>query len=1624
MGISILSGCIGEVKQDPNKKDQTDISSDGSSTPPPEGENNEEEQDSAGDSSSINTTSDGTPLIELEPDFSFSGISKIQATSDTRITIWFKPVMVTLGDETYPAVPPQSDSESGKTDILYMYEVVKDEISGSRPPIASFPDAGLELNSNGEFVVSIDIGESGDCGIYNVIARDIKNNTKLNPESYFKVCTYNYYFPDFEGISLVEERQGCARETGAKVSWKIATRAEQLSNDIARLNTTKEEKFQQVLTQEITYATYSLFEEAINEEISRISAYTPTAYYIYWNTEEQELLDRLNNPIATPNATITNINTTTFDVDELENGRTYYFAIRSVTDLIFERNGRVIDQNFKIFRYSIPSEEDIQFNGVAQVEIPPNSLGYSEAIVKFSPCKGCNKYRIWAFEDEIPSNFQIDDVENLKGTIDLDSAGIVDSYKVSGLQAHKTYYFKVAALKMCDGTEIQGQELGLEGIGKTSPNLAPFNGISNIYSTGSLTSLSMNWELPDTTSGVFNQYRLFMKVNDSQAIEVFNSDIDQETENGIPIPRISNRFPLDNTSLKELTISNISAGENPENSNAYCFALGLKEADQLGENRVGKTTPPENLKYKCFNFHYTPPVFNGPNIGSCNSASTSFTAAFDLPSEGTFDEVRIYYKEYREIGDIGYLGEEDDFGIIENGNMIDYEDVELDTANVKANDLGIGETYDNNPWKRIVLYHNPEESPRLETPGILEDFGWVIKDDKPVVPIRNLKPDTWYVYALELYYNPVGRDPIYIRPNRIEKCQTAKPQIYHSGWAHLLSIGKKTNGLQGNKWIPEKIVFQNGPQKNSNGEYDDTIKDSYYFIKEDKSIDADTGFSTVTNENKLTEGIVHLSWFDFKISQSGTYTNTLIEGEVGDSVSNFYYKIERSTDPDFIESVDLPGEIPVKKGIYLYHYVDDKISSGGQKYYYRVNLWKGGTALTYSNYEENGSIEKITNLKNKVLEVIVPPPNMAFIHQYMINKTQCRKIDLNLNHGRDILSELKHPNAFDPSAPQTPTWDFSGLETGLNKKNIRADSYLTPPSINFDITNNYRCKYKGIGSKYDAETEEYYYDIGTSYLVDRYEMSANIGPNEQELASAENQEDAKLKCKYENTTPALCSTSTSNLTTLYAKEGATAYFSGNYGGKIYEQKGVSYTEDDLYKNDWEEITDPTIDQLSNSAYLPPVIFSNPTTMKNICFNRRVNLDNTEYKGRLPSRQEYVFLGQPYEHLSPYAQIQIFTKDDTADAKFSLNSDLSYTCNTTTYQSTKPLSRGLYTFPFRSDQIITNDNMNNYYPTSYINDVTTNSTTFYMAGHLYKTGSYFTSDNSSEGYSSHLCVSKFGLQDVVGNVGEVTSDFFSSTEEGVIYLDIEKTTDQDVRDMWKLSPFNLLTSEGDNLLPFDISIHNYYSSELGDFIRGYSGFHSLEETIHSSQKAPYWNPMAGLNFKDPEYRSGSKLEIDFSTFYENFENIKTPYIYDDGINIPVVADDDNFLFSNLLQNAYRSGMTEPDNGAPTKLQDKGKKEKAMLFYYEFKQSFVTFKSMHWMTRFKLGWDPALHSSVIPPSPLIFGGAGMGLGLNRGSSLDVGIDDKAKVHFSNYSSNTFDNTSRSGFRCIFPIKDTSL
>ena len=92
--------------------------------------------------------------------------------------------------------------------------------------------------------------------------------------------------------------------------------------------------------------------------------------------------------------------------------------------------------------------------------------------------------------------------------------------------------------------------------------------------------------------------------------------------------------------------------------------------------------------------------------------------------------------------------------------------------------------------------------------------------------------------------------------------------------------------------------------------------------------------------------------------------------------------------------------------------------------------------------------------------------------------------------------------------------------------------------------------YRGTGSVYDPETENYFYDIGYSYIVDRFEMGASIGATEEEVDEAIG-DDAHKKC-FQDDQSVICSGS--NLEDIYAAKGTIMYFSGYGAALIFMSK--------------------------------------------------------------------------------------------------------------------------------------------------------------------------------------------------------------------------------------------------------------------------------------------------------------------------------------------------------------------------------------------------------------------------------------------------------------------------------------
>lgn len=268
-----------------------------------------------------------------------------------------------------------------------------------------------------------------------------------------------------------------------------------------------------------------------------------------------------------------------------------------------------------------------------------------------------------------------------------------------------------------------------------------------------------------------------------------------------------------------------------------------------------------------------------------------------------------------------------------------------------------------------------------------------------------------------------------------------------------------------------------------------------------------------------------------------------------------------------------------------------------------------------------------------------------------------------------------------------------------------------------DSSNNFRCLYSGPGD--GLSSGSYYYDIGSDLIVDRFEAGCSYSQSPECSTS----DGACIGINDPNT---------DGITS--ANTGAVYYSRGN--GKCYTTADTST---------WTEVTGASTISGYEKAYLPPLVFMTQTQSATFCSSQSamsgfLGLTSmaTSLSQKLPTRKEQI----------AYSLWNSASLSDTTIATretgLSLNS--SSKCNSSSASG---------------------------YESSYSDDDTPSSSTlFTLPGtatsgiRSIMTGSEVTKD----------CTSRFGIQDMVGNVAEWTLDRITcdnlSSCSGVITTDPE------------------------------------------------------------------------------------------------------------------------------------------------------------------------------------------------------------------------------------------------------------
>ena len=1419
-------------------------------------------------------------------DFNFAGIHKIEQLSDTKIAVYFKPA-----ESLFTKKIETKSEDIAANSVDFVYQVHRD---GSEEPHTAFLDINLRKNLDGFYVGEVETEGRGDCSSYSMSAKRFSDPDQIILTSNNVVgCSKDEYFPNFSGAFAVTAPSGCDRYSGVNIKWKVAVNSEELNSEIQRFEGLLSENLANFAT--MTYAEFLANDTAYRAEITSLKEYAPASYKIYYSQEEEELMQMLvSTEIPVSVITVDNPNLTSYSIPGLEGGKKYYIAVRASSGVISSSNKKNMELNSKVIEYLVPEREVMLFNGVTSVEVPTSAEGYNSAVMRFTPCVGCDKYHFYAQ----PTNAPLLDSDPPLETVLLSEGGI-DSYKVLGLGANSPYYFYVVAEDSCGGATPVKVGANVSVAKTTTPPLSPFNGIKEIEEVaGSLNRLKIAWNLPDLTSGVFGKYTLYKVDEDgSNPVQLTKSF---HASNPYISSIVGDEDPENPVSTSAVVL-NLQAGDDLANANRYCFKVAIEEDVTYGS----RSMPLAESPVVCKDFYYKAPNFAGPKLGSCNVTGSSFDVTYDLPTQGTFDQFRLYYK------------------VAGADVLIDYDTAMNDTLTVTngKSTEGVG------GFTRVEFNYDGTLPGSIEAPA----FAGAV----PVNPftVTGLLPATKYLFAMETYYDPDGAgptDPFYVRPSVFRTCTTKEPEALHNGWEHILALGIKHDGI--NKVdVNEGLANETKVSQASfmTGAVDDDVKLNKWFFEEKSGV-------------ATTEGIVQLSWYDFKIAGLGTYANSLVGS--GNTVS---YKVERSFNADMSGAVNL-GSVDINTGVYLYHFSDEAGLVAGTTYYYRVVLQKNSLDVAFANTEtEDINI----NSANAILKVVIPPKNMSFVHRFVFNKHQCTRINKTINHSFHIWPDIANDR----------TIDYDDLSY-MDIRSVRGEKYKSAPvSRNYDIKNNYRCEYNGMGSVPDGG--KFYFDIGRSFLVDRFGIGVNIGINKCDLDSG-----GKNCIDYRG--------NTLNLDTAMlgrAEEGTTffklsdrSYYS-TYNIIVNTSFGDGTTWDRMRELDTDQYLKYNQGMFSNNAYLPPARISQDEAAI-YCDGRSEKVDGIDVTARLGSRQEYIVFGAWHDDLAPKDVVKI-------ESRLKVNGEGDLTKHGCI--SNSAYITGQYG-GFDYDPAPHNENLfdpsdlsaNSYPAVSAANWAAQNSgQNTRDRSSTYKSGSF--SDDAT--HSSHLCVSKFGVQDIVGNVEEMTIETINKTgAQGVsreFNIKINELPD-DVKRYW-------LNTAVATPAPFGPLTSDYY---------GYTWSGNLESFyVTSYSESKFFNPITATYFTCDDTLWGLASDCQDRTTEAANALIARP-------------DSDNYKFSNSKID-YNNTWSTPANDLdirPGVLKIVAEQEGYKPYMYSYRDFNQTFADDYWST----------------------GDYTLGMG-TRGAN-----DTTSNLAYSSlynvYARREADTNSRNaGFRCVVPL-----
>jgi len=460
----------------------------------------------------------------------------------------------------------------------------------------SYTVLGLETNATYNFEVQV---------------KDIKTTAVSNAKAQRSATTYANITANFLGIQNVKTMPGISGINSIKVQWAEAEKQ-------GGAYTPKEidpDRYEITVIDSDLLTPGDMFNQAYGEPARKVALAAK---------------DRIETVIG-----------------GLQGDRTYHIAVRCI-HAGYVVNGSNInykrETNTKYLTVTTlkPGISNIDFDTESVVaQLSPGTSGLSSIVTSWAEASGAfDHYRVYYTKaptnlyahvpDAICNGSELNDPNVFCKKIDFDVtvATLVD------LTHHTDYNVSVAVCQSLDCAVGQRILATVKTI-KTTPNVAPFSGITSIDPAKSLNGvdyLHLNVQQPDLNAGIMDGIIVEFK-------DPYLGAIPLNYPNGL----LPNTSALNVLSFNYQTVTEIIVtGVNPLSPDPYCFSAFpfIWDNGSVIEHREAETI-------KCIVPSINSPTladFNGAN--GCNSAgSNSVTVDWNVPTKGVYSHFEVYIRD-------------------------------------------------------------------------------------------------------------------------------------------------------------------------------------------------------------------------------------------------------------------------------------------------------------------------------------------------------------------------------------------------------------------------------------------------------------------------------------------------------------------------------------------------------------------------------------------------------------------------------------------------------------------------------------------------------------------------------------------------------------------------------------------------------------------------------------------------------------------------------------------------------------------------------------------------------------------------------------------------------------------